>query len=79
MPEWRLTQTPYNSTTLSGSQLGFEFLLALVQSLQSQLPAMELNAELIDVARDLRPLRFVFLQLMLEIGNPRRIFRGSFD
>ena len=79
MPEWRLTQTPYNSTTLSGSQLGFEFLLALVQSLQSQLPAMELNAELIDVARDLRPLRFVFLQLMLEIGNPGRIFRGSFD
>jgi len=40
---------------------------------------MQLNTELIDVARDLCSLRLVFLQLMLEIGNPRRIFRGSFD
>jgi hypothetical protein len=60
-------------------QLGFELLLAFVQALQTQLPAMQLNAELIDVARDLGPLRFVFLQLVLEIRNPSGIFRDDFD
>lgn len=40
----------------------FELFAALVQSLQTQLPAMQLNAQLINVARDFGPLRFVFLE-----------------
>ena len=35
---------------------------------------MKLNAELIDITRDLCPLRFIFLQLMLKIGNPSGVF-----
>ena len=40
---------------------------------------MQLNTELIDIARDLSPLRFIFLQLMLKIGNARGIFGRHFD
>lgn len=34
---------------------------------------MQLDAVLVDVARDLCPLRFVLLQLMLEIRNKERV------
>ena len=56
----------------------FQLLLALVQALQAKLPAMKLDAELIDVAGDLGSLGFVFLQLMLKIGNFNRVFGGRF-
>ena len=46
---------------LRGGQLGLELLLALIQALEAELPPVELNAVLIDIARDLGPLRFVFL------------------
>ena len=36
---------------------------------------MKLDAELIDIASDLRPLRFVLFQLILQIGNLGRDFR----
>ncbi len=36
---------------------------------------MKLDAELIDVARDLSPLRFVLFQLMLDIGNSDGVVR----
>jgi len=44
------------SYRLFSAQLSFELLFALVQRLQSQLPAMQLNGELIDVAGDFSPL-----------------------
>ena len=39
----------------------FQLVLALVQGLQTQFPAMELNAQLVDVAGYFRPLRFILL------------------
>jgi hypothetical protein len=45
------------------SEVFFELRFAFVQGLQSELPAMQLNRELIDVTCDFRALRFVFLQL----------------
>src|ERR1700730_3227089 len=53
------------SLCLVRAELFFELGFALVQCLQTQLPAMQLNAELIDVTGDLGSLRFVFGQLAL--------------
>ena len=55
-----------------------KFLLALLQSLKTKLPAVQLDTELIDIARDLRALRFVLFELTLQIGSPGGVFRGSF-
>ena len=43
----------------------FELRFALVQGLQSQLPAMQLDRQLIDITGHFRALGFVFLQLAL--------------
>ena len=44
-------------------QLFFELRFAVIQRLQSQLPAMQLDRELIDVAGNFGTLRFIFSQL----------------
>ncbi|MFZ3374826.1 MAG: hypothetical protein WA183_04680 [Chthoniobacterales bacterium] len=46
--------------TFSRGEFGFKLLLALVQCLQTKLPAVDLNIELIDIPGDLCSLRFVF-------------------
>ena len=52
-------------------QLFFKLPFAIVQRLQPQLPAMQLDRELIDVAGDFSALRFVLGQL------PSNFFRVS--
>ena len=42
------------------AQVFFQLRFAIVQGLQTQLPAMQLNGQLIDVTGDLGALRFVF-------------------
>src|SRR5690349_15263562 len=49
------------------AQIFFQLVLALVQGLQTQFPAMELNAQLVDVAGYFRPLRFILLQFPLQV------------
>ena len=51
-----LTRQPDATSTLLHTQLFFELLFALVQRLQSQLPAMQLNGELINIAGDFSAL-----------------------
>src|SRR5205823_5914388 len=58
------------------AQLFFQLGLAFVQRLQAQLPAMELNAELIDVTGYFGALRFVLFQLALQIRKLLRRCRG---
>ena len=62
-----------------GGEFRFQFLLPFVQALQAELPAMQLDAELIDVAGDLSALRLIFLQLMLEIGDFHGVFARGFE
>jgi hypothetical protein len=50
-------------------QIVFELLTPFFQSLQSQLPAVKLDAQLINVTGHLGPLRIVFFQLTPELGD----------
>jgi hypothetical protein len=49
------------------ADLFFELLLALIQRSQTQLPAMQLNAELVNVTGHFRPLGFVFCEAALNM------------
>lgn len=62
------------------SELGLELLSALVEGLEAELPAMKLDAELIDIASNLCALRFVFLETPLHVGQTGlslRAFNGA--
>ena len=50
-------------------ELRLEVVAALFQSLQAQLPAMDLNGELINATDDFRALRFVLFQAALQVGR----------
>ena len=59
--------------------LAQQFSSALFQGLKAKLPAMELDAVLIDVTCDLSPLRFIFSQAALQIRDTAiRLERGIF-
>jgi len=58
------------------SELAFEFAASLFKVLQTQLPAMHLNSELIDLTDDFGALRFVFFQAALQVGQAREHFFG---
>jgi hypothetical protein len=51
----------------TANDLGHQFLVALVQGLNPNLPPMKLNAELVDIAVDLGALRFVFLKMAAQL------------
>jgi hypothetical protein len=61
----------------SFAQFFFQLVLALVQGLQTQFPAMKLNAQLIDVAGHFGPLRFILLQFPLQVGEFLRQCRAG--
>lgn len=46
-------------------ELGLQFLLAVLQGLKTELPAVKLDTELVDIACYFSALRFVFFELML--------------
>ena len=56
---------------LERRQFLFDLGLALVQCLETQLPAVKLNTQLIDVTGNLRALRRILGQLMFHLINPR--------
>jgi len=58
--------TPSASLRLDQRQFFFKLLFTLVQRLQTQLPAMQLNVELIDITGGFGSLRFVFGQAPLD-------------
>ena len=55
-------------------ELRLEIAAALFQGLQTQLPAMHLNGELINATDDFRALRFVLFQAALQVGGMREYF-----
>ena len=64
----------YTKRALTGflrAELRLEVAAALFQGLQTQLPAMDLNGELINATDDFRALRFVLFQAALQVGRMR--------
>jgi len=51
------------------AELRLEVAAAFFQGLQTQLPAMDLNSELINATDDFRALRFVLFQAALQVGR----------
>lgn len=59
---------------------GFQFPFAFVQGLEAQLPSLDLNVELVDVAGDFGALGFVFFELPFQVvdfaGNALGVLRN---